>query len=164
MSKLFFTWIDPLIWQGFKKPLQRENIPKLKKSLEVVKIVEKLDKHLKMNLANHKTLEANGHLDLEEEKNEDIAMLDINEVAFPKKPKTTDKQQNHRNVIFPLIRAFGAKFGVAIVLKVVQDLLKFVPPQILKQLIQYVQEDRANQGRRLKLIKQLKFFNVFSCR
>ena len=43
------------------------------------------------------------------------------------------------NVVFPLLRAFGSKFLFAVLLKLAQDVLKFVSPQILKQLVKFVQ-------------------------
>ena len=43
--------------------------------------------------------------------------------------------------MYPLVRAFGSKFLFAVILKLVQDSLKFVSPQILKQLVKFVQVD-----------------------
>ena len=42
-------------------------------------------------------------------------------------------------MVYPLARAFGSKFLFAMLLKLVQDSLKFVSPQILKQLVKFVQ-------------------------
>ena len=47
------------------------------------------------------------------------------------------------NIVPALAKAFGLQFFIAILLKVVQDLLKFVSPQILKLLIKYVQKEKA---------------------
>ena len=45
------------------------------------------------------------------------------------------------NVVVPLLKAFGSKFFLAVLLKLIQDSLKFVSPQILKQLVKFVQLD-----------------------
>jgi ATP-binding cassette subfamily C (CFTR/MRP) protein 1 len=44
-------------------------------------------------------------------------------------------------VLPPLFRAFGPPFLLAVLLKLSQDILKFVSPQILKQLVIFVQQD-----------------------
>jgi len=73
--------------------------------------------------------------------NNGIEMMDIAEMAGKAgnfedcRRETKQKAKQHLNVAIPLFRAFGGKFAVAIALKVVQDVLKFVAPQILKKLI-----------------------------
>ena len=49
------------------------------------------------------------------------------------------------NVVVPLLKAFGSQFSLAVLLKLVQDSLKFVSPQILKQLIKFVQLDPESE-------------------
>ena len=46
LSELLFTWMDPLFWQGLKKPLQKESVPFLKSELQAKNIVNKIEKHL----------------------------------------------------------------------------------------------------------------------
>ena len=67
-----------------------------------------------------------------------------------KQPLTHDQNKNTEftqvNIVPSLIKAFGLQFFVAIMLKVAQDLLKFVSPQILKKLILFTQAEDISEG------------------
>ena len=62
-----------------------------------------------------------------------------------KEEEEEEEEDSRVNIVPALVKAFGLKFLVAILLKVVQDILKFVSPQILKLLIKYVQREEETK-------------------
>ena len=56
-------------------------------------------------------------------------------------PKEIAETEKEIKIVQALTKAFGHQFFIAILLKVVQDVLKFVSPQILKLLLKHVQGD-----------------------
>src|SRR4051812_36574774 len=46
VSKIFFSWIEPLVWIGNERPIQIEDVPKLSLDNQSVKIVAKLEKNM----------------------------------------------------------------------------------------------------------------------
>jgi hypothetical protein len=157
LSTLFFSWLDPLIWAGFKAPLEMEAVPKTKHQMSAAEVEKRFARHLAAagrgdmmatlrgednpaadsineNEADEAGLKtANG-----DARANDIEMMDIAERAGKlgdENCRQNKPKANHLNVAWPLFRAFGGKFAIAIALKVLQDVLKFVAPQILKKLI-----------------------------
>lgn len=91
---------------------------------------------------------SDGGSESSQRKKDSIEMVDIVKESAMNLDSSSDEDQTQRkriNIVPALIKAFGAKFFIAILLKVVQDLLKFVSPQILKLLIKYVQRERKEE-------------------
>ncbi len=70
------------------------------------------------------------------------------QAALPSKTK-----KSNINVFTTLLRAFGLQFFVAVLLKILQDVLKFVSPQILKQLIRFVQQEQNEEDEVIKFVR-----------
>uniref|UniRef100_A0A1B6EGY9 ABC-type glutathione-S-conjugate transporter n=1 Tax=Clastoptera arizonana TaxID=38151 RepID=A0A1B6EGY9_9HEMI len=127
-SKLTFSWFDSLALLGFKQPLEANNLWHLKyedTSTEVVPLFEKYWSESVRKAANvpqHKAsfLKRSGSVDI------------IGN-------STGNTPTKHQASILPaLCKAFGPTFLFGSFLKLMQDLLSFVSPQILSLLIAFI--------------------------
>ncbi|TRY79300.1 hypothetical protein TCAL_05131 [Tigriopus californicus] len=140
-SLLLFTWLNPLIWSGFKTPLLKSSVPDLGQDLQVQTITGKFNRHFTVDRVNIRRLgQRNGAYsstgsEHKVDSEADIGNADVVTVDLETCLVQTDKPQIER----ALIKAFGKRFFQSVLLKVLQDVLKFIAPQILKNLIRFAQ-------------------------
>nr|CAD7402137.1 unnamed protein product [Timema poppensis] len=94
-SRLFFSWLDPLVWKGYRNPL----------------------------------------------KSTDLWSLNPEDTSGEIVPVKQTGVKKEISVVFALCKAFGPTFLFGALLKIVNDLLLFVNPQLLKFIIQFVASD-----------------------
>ncbi|XP_068898236.1 multidrug resistance-associated protein 1 isoform X1 [Tenebrio molitor] len=127
LSRLLFSWFDPLAWRGFRRPLVDSDLWDMKHEDSAAEVVPMFEKHwrkiLQKSESNSSTHQTRASYKL------DSARVDIVNSSSSKK---------QASILLALIKAFGPTFVFGAVLKLVQDLLTFVSPQILNLLIEFV--------------------------
>ncbi|XP_048466697.1 ATP-binding cassette sub-family C member 3 isoform X2 [Rhincodon typus] len=143
LSRLTFWWFTRMAIQGYKRPLEDKDLWSLNKEDRSDVIVPKL---------------------LHEWEKQKLKVKSKQEVFYTKCPTAyniTDEEPHEAEVLFPskgdqkkpsfliaLCRTFGPYFLVGSALKLCQDLLSFVNPQLLNMLISFIksQESRTWWG------------------
>ena len=115
-SHLFYSWMDRLIWQGFKSPLVKDQIPNGPISVNVTRNVYSFLKRW----------------------NSKITSLEIN---FTKPLDTAGNPRKKISVYLTLIQTFGTRFFLASVVGVSHYVLIFVNPKMLKNLVNFINSD-----------------------
>ncbi|XP_072401346.1 multidrug resistance-associated protein 1 isoform X12 [Diabrotica undecimpunctata] len=130
LSRLLFAWFDPLAWKGFKKPLETKDLWDINvedSSRELVPVFEKYwSQTLKKAESASPTQVAHAKF------KSDAASVDF----------VNNKKKKQASILPPLLKCFGPIYFFGALLKLIQDLLTFVSPQILGFLISYT---RFNQ-------------------
>ena len=144
VSQLLFTWMDPMIWAGFRAPLQMEQVPDVNRDMVAGDICRQFERHWKKKRRSKDRNKGGGGREMagknnprfEEDEEETVAdkvngeveMVDIvaaaeregEDVHVATKSSSSSRSPPFVNVVFPLFTAFGLKFVVAMALKVVQ--------------------------------------------
>ncbi|XP_059476483.1 multidrug resistance-associated protein 1 isoform X3 [Neocloeon triangulifer] len=134
LSRMTFSWFDKLAWLGFRKPLENKdlwNMNPLDTSAYVVPVFEKY-----WNQSVQKAASTNGPK-ASFRKTSGNAEFDVE--FSTAQPKT--KQKNQASIVPAICKAFGPIFLLGSFMKFLQDLLGFVNPQLLKLLINFVEQD-----------------------
>ncbi|KAL7286833.1 hypothetical protein TKK_0018975 [Trichogramma kaykai] len=121
-SRLTFGWFDSLAWKGFKHPLQTSDLWSMNPVDMAKEIVPRFDKYWAESL--QKVDNTRGA-----------------KATFRKSSGQVDfnngKKKKMASVLPPLCKAFGPIFLFGVMLKVVQDVMTFISPQILSLLIDF---------------------------
>ncbi|XP_038108731.1 multidrug resistance-associated protein 1 [Culex quinquefasciatus] len=110
-SRLLFSWFDRFLWKGYKKPLENEDLWDIKWENSSRVNFPLFDGYWKQTV--EKTLKSRG---------------------LSKSSKT----KKVASIVTPLIRAYGVPFAFGSFLHLVQDVLTFMSPQILRLIIDFV--------------------------
>lgn len=110
-SRLLFSWFDRFLWKGYKKPLENEDLWDIKWENSSRVNFPLFDGYWKRTV--EKTLKSGG---------------------LSKSSKT----KKVASIITPLIRMYGVPFAFGSFLNLVQDVLTFMSPQILRLIIDFV--------------------------
>ncbi|XP_024869837.1 multidrug resistance-associated protein 1 isoform X4 [Temnothorax curvispinosus] len=130
-SRMIFAWFDSLAWKGFRKPLETSDLWSMNPEDMATEIVPKFDKYWNKNLRKTDELiwtyfrvesakasyrKASGQVDFNSGRKKKIA-----------------------SILPPICKAFGATFMFGAFLKLIQDVMTFISPQILKLLIDFTE-------------------------
>ncbi|GAB1859186.1 Multidrug resistance-associated protein 1 isoform X7 [Camponotus japonicus] len=123
-SRILFAWFDPLAWKGFRKPLETSDLWSMNPEDMATEIVPKFDKYWNKSLIKRDEVEnakasyrkASGQVNFNGSQKKKIA-----------------------SILPPICKAFGATFMFGAFLKMVQDIMTFISPQILKLLIAFIE-------------------------
>ncbi|EEB15150.1 multidrug resistance protein, putative [Pediculus humanus corporis] len=130
LSKLTFSWFDKLIWLGYKKPLETSDLWPMNPEDTARHIVPLFDRYWeksrKGNLINSTKRKAS-YL----KKSGSVEFISGRE----------EKKKKYVSIVPALCKAFGPTFIFGVALKVVNDLLTFANPQLLKYLIGYIKNE-----------------------
>ncbi|XP_057660508.1 multidrug resistance-associated protein 1 isoform X6 [Diorhabda carinulata] len=125
LSRLLFSWFDPLAWKGFRKPLETSDLWDINvqdSSRELVPVFEK---------CWQQTLR----------KCESTSPSQVAHAKFKPDSASVDfissKKKKQASILPALFKCFGPVYLFGALLKLVQDLLTFASPQILGLLISY---------------------------
>lgn len=128
-SKLFFLWFDSFIWQGFKRPLENSDLWNMNPEDTSAEVTPRFLKYWDQSVA----------------KNSQIAPAPTTQASFKKSSDGVNfsnvKATKPSSIVPALVKAFGATFMFGSCLKLVNDLMTFASPQILKLLINFVSND-----------------------
>ncbi|XP_065177497.1 multidrug resistance-associated protein 1-like [Sycon ciliatum] len=148
LSRITFWWIYPLLKMGYKRPLKRDDLWSLNdydKSSHIVPLFERAwDKQLKKigRSAGSEThaadIKAKGFSVRQIQESEETTPL-IARTSSPGDQSGSGKAAQP-SLIWALGGAFGWTFAASGVLKLVNDVLAFVNPQILKLLIHFMSD------------------------
>ncbi|XP_011264384.1 multidrug resistance-associated protein 1 isoform X2 [Camponotus floridanus] len=138
-SRILFAWFDALAWKGFRKPLETSDLWSMNPEDMATEIVPKFDKYWNKSLIKRDELvwtyfrvenakasyrKASGQVDFNGSQKKKIA-----------------------SILPPICKAFGATFTFGAFLKMIQDIMTFISPQILKLLIAFIEgEDDIWKG------------------
>ncbi|XP_078081989.1 ATP-binding cassette sub-family C member 3 isoform X2 [Mustelus asterias] len=138
LSRLTFWWFTGMAMQGYKHPLEDKDLWSLnmddRSDVVVPKLLnewekEKLKASRKQKVSYTKCPTT---YDIKEGENHEA------EVMFPGK-----EDQKHPSFLLALCKTFGPYFLVGSALKLCQDLLAFVNPQLLNMLISFINNKEA---------------------
>ncbi|KAG7197439.1 hypothetical protein KM043_013293 [Ampulex compressa] len=125
-SRVVFAWFDSLAWKGFKKPLESTDLWSMNPEDMASEIVPKFDKYWSKN----------------SRKTENVQSA---KASFRKTSGQVDfnngRKKKMSSILPALCKAFGATFLFGALLKLIQDVMTFISPQILKLLISFVEGD-----------------------
>ncbi|XP_019701146.1 multidrug resistance-associated protein 1 isoform X1 [Harpegnathos saltator] len=131
-SRLLFAWFDALAWKGFRKPLEASDLWSMNPEDMAMEIVPKFDKYWDKNLQKTDELVWT-YLRVESAK-----------ASFRKASGQVDfnsgRKKKIASILPPICKAFGATFLFGAFLKLVQDIMTFISPQLLRVLIAFVKE------------------------
>ncbi|XP_011049414.1 PREDICTED: multidrug resistance-associated protein 1 isoform X2 [Acromyrmex echinatior] len=125
-SRIIFAWFDSLAWKGFRKPLETSDLWSMNPEDMATEIVPKFDKYWNKNL--RKTDEV--------ESVKASYRQTSGQVNF-----TSNQKKKIASILPPICKAFGATFMFGAFLKLIQDVMTFISPQILKLLIGFIEGD-----------------------
>jgi ATP-binding cassette, subfamily C (CFTR/MRP), member 1 len=129
-SKIFYQWYDKFVWSGYKKPLEDKDMWSLKPEDASTEVSPLFLKYWNRSVA----------------KTSQVTPLSVEPSAAFKKSSASvnfasSKPKKTASIVPALIKAFGGTFVFGSCLKLVQDVLTFASPQILKLLINFVSSD-----------------------
>ncbi|XP_041776319.1 multidrug resistance-associated protein 1 isoform X1 [Anopheles merus] len=126
-SRIFFAWFDRLAWVGFRKPLEVDDLWKMKPEDSSKEVSPAFLHHWNETL--EKTYQSR-------ETSNDVTFKKLGNSA--RVDFRTTKAKNIASILPALIKTFGGTFLLGSFLKLGQDLLTFASPQILKLIIGFV--------------------------
>ncbi|XP_075974894.1 multidrug-Resistance like Protein 1 isoform X3 [Anticarsia gemmatalis] len=122
-SRLTFSWFDPLALTGFRRSLTEDDLWALNPQDSSTEVVPKFDKIWEKSLKRRETL------------NGTKATYRITSASVNFKPESEKKPAS---ILPALCLAFGGQFLFGSLLKLFNDVLMFLSPQLLKLLINFV--------------------------
>nr|CAD7393056.1 unnamed protein product [Timema cristinae] len=128
-SRMFFTWLDPLVWKGYRSPLTHDQLWNLNPEDTSRAVVPKFDRRWDRAVKEASGISSDGKVSY----SKSSIKIDF---AGDRKTKTP-----YVSLLMPLIKAFGDTFVMGSFLKMAVDMLTFANPQILKQIIGFVEGD-----------------------
>nr|CAD7198501.1 unnamed protein product [Timema douglasi] len=126
LSKLFYMWLEPLVWKGFRTPLESKDLWNISPQNCSKVVVPNFDRHWEKAL--HKTTSIESQTASFRKMSGSVNFSD--EKTKPKKITS---------VLPALWKAYGSTFLSGALLKLLADILAFVCPQLLSLLIQFVE-------------------------
>ncbi|XP_069356357.1 multidrug resistance-associated protein 1 isoform X3 [Maniola hyperantus] len=123
-SRLTFSWFDPLALTGFRRSLTENDLWALNPQDSSKEVVPKFDKFWEKTLKKREN--ASGTK----------ATYSKNAASVNFKP---EKERKPASILPALCLAFGGQFFFGALLKLINDVLMFVSPQLLKLLIGFVE-------------------------
>ncbi|XP_051473900.1 ATP-binding cassette sub-family C member 2 isoform X2 [Apus apus] len=160
LSTITFEWYTSIVFKGYRKPLEIEDIWELKSKDKTQAISTDFEKNMKtavkkaqveLEKRKRKKRRWEGDPDhgnnLSKARSQDILVL---EEKGEKRKKKGDKEESSPSKDFPrgwlvktLCKTFWQNLLLAMAFKVVQDALVFVSPQLLKLLIAFVSDEES---------------------
>ncbi|XP_008943924.1 PREDICTED: canalicular multispecific organic anion transporter 1 [Merops nubicus] len=160
LSSITFEWYTSIVFKGYRKPLEIEDIWELKDKDKIEAIYAIFEKNMKaavrkaqaeLEKRKRKKRCRAGDPDhgnnISKAQSQDILVL---EEKHPKRKKKGDKGDSAHHKDFPrgwlaktLCKTFWQNLLLSVAFKVVHDGLVFVSPQLLKLLIAFVSDEEA---------------------
>ncbi|KAI4887709.1 hypothetical protein NFI96_025031, partial [Prochilodus magdalenae] len=142
LSKITFWWITGLMMQGYRRPLEEKDLWSLnaedRSQAVVPQLVRRWDHECsKVKRPEEKTMYSPKRSTMAEKK--DGQPVEESEILIIKAPQ----KNGSPSLLLALCRTFGPYFLVSSIYKIIHDILMFVGPEILRLLIQYVNDSSA---------------------
>ncbi|XP_069159719.1 multidrug resistance-associated protein 1 [Procambarus clarkii] len=132
-SRITFSWLDSLIWRGYRKPLVQADTWDLSFKNTSRYTVHKWDSNWKKTLKN---------VDKKKQKSESRAAGHQVEMAVRGTQPTKRKPVS---VLPTMVRTFGSTMVFGVILKTIYDIMQFVSPQILRLLINFTESGELEE-------------------
>ncbi|XP_065214443.1 multidrug resistance-associated protein 1-like [Planococcus citri] len=135
LSQLLFAWYDPFAWKGARKSLEDEDLPNLdytKSSAGVVPQFEKYWTKAREKVKKNRIFEFEMEQKRGKEEFDEIDEYNLNKIS---------KKKKFVSVVPVLCQTTWSTFLMGTTLKLIQDILVFVSPQILSLLIGFMSGD-----------------------
>ncbi|XP_044734303.1 multidrug resistance-associated protein 1 isoform X4 [Chrysoperla carnea] len=124
LSKILYAWFDPLAWKGFRKPLETKDLWSMKPEDQAQTVVPAFDYYWQRTLRKNQKIPSNAKFRTGSN-NVDISPSQNKKIA---------------SILPALCKAFGPTFVLGSLLKLIQDVLTFASPQLLKVLIKFIED------------------------
>ncbi|XP_071454824.1 multidrug resistance-associated protein 1 isoform X2 [Hetaerina americana] len=130
LSRILFSWYDSLSWKGFRKPLETNDLWSMNAEDMAKEVVPHFLKHWESSLKK-------------------TTQTTVSKASFKKTSASVDfespklKKKQQASILPAIFKAFGPTFFFGSCLKIVNDLLTFVNPQLLRALIEFVQGEES---------------------
>ncbi|XP_011343424.1 multidrug resistance-associated protein 1 isoform X3 [Ooceraea biroi] len=132
-SRMLFAWFDSLAWKGFRKPLETSDLWSMNPEDMAAEIVPKFDKYWNKNLRKTDELVWT------------YFRVESAKASYRKASGQVDfnngRKKRIASILPPICKAFGTTFLFGAFLKLIQDIMTFISPQILKLLIGFIEGD-----------------------
>ncbi|CAF3803663.1 unnamed protein product [Adineta steineri] len=147
-SRVYYSWVTPLIIRGYKKPLTEEDCWQLQIPERAVHVVHRVQACLNGATSQAKSIAYNKSRPFNknyvpkkhsEDENQDL----LNNLPSVEIKTTATKQR--KLIVFwrALFSAYKGKFIAGGLMKVVHDILQFSGPMILKQILAFLSDSTA---------------------
>ncbi|XP_066469734.1 ATP-binding cassette sub-family C member 3 isoform X2 [Tiliqua scincoides] len=139
LSKITYWWFTSMAIQGYKKPLEEKDLWSLNEDDRSEVIVQALEREW-----NKQKQERQQKKDVAYVKNSNHVTnhvdgtLEESEILI-----SSNRKQSEPSFLKALLRTFGPYFLIGSFLKLIQDLLSFVNPQLLSMLIGFIKNKDA---------------------
>ncbi|KAM8876676.1 ATP-binding cassette sub-family C member 3 isoform 1-T1 [Synchiropus picturatus] len=149
LSRITFWWFTRLAIKGYKMPLEAKDLWSLNERDRSKVIVPQLLKEWEKELSNSKRREQNSSSQAQfsklpppttnhtaggaETSPEEVEVLLSNQKASPKKP----------SFLRAMVKAFAPYFLIGSAYKLLQDIITFINPQLLRMLISFTKQEGA---------------------
>lgn len=129
LSRITFSWFDPMAWKGYRNPLEEKDLWDLRAVDASKEVMPTFAKHWNKTVQSNKVDRSYISTSAKFAKEE-------NKVYF-ENPKSS-KFKKPSSVLPSICKSFGGVFLFGSFLKLMNDLLMFASPQILKLVISFV--------------------------
>ncbi|XP_049426792.1 multidrug resistance-associated protein 1 isoform X3 [Epinephelus fuscoguttatus] len=142
LSRITFCWITRMMMTGYKRPLEEKDLWSLNSEDRSHKVVPKLVRRWntecqKVKRTEQKTLYSPKRVSHNEGK--EGRAVEESEILIVKTPQNTREP----SLLWALCLTFGPYFLISCLYKLIQDVLMFVGPEILRLLIRFVNNSSA---------------------
>uniref|UniRef100_A0A8B9RNE8 Multidrug resistance-associated protein 1 n=1 Tax=Astyanax mexicanus TaxID=7994 RepID=A0A8B9RNE8_ASTMX len=138
LSRISFWWITGLMVQGYKRPLEEKDLWSLNAEDRSHTVVPQLVRRWDHECSkDDKTMYSPKRPSMAEKK--DGRPVEESEILLIKAPQ----KSGDPSLFLALCRTFGPYFLVSSIYKIIHDVLMFVGPEILRLLIQFVNDSDA---------------------
>ncbi|KAJ8982896.1 hypothetical protein NQ317_004326 [Molorchus minor] len=124
---MLFAWFDTMAWTGFRRPLEAKDLWDMNVEDSAKEVVPLFEKKLGKNVA---PIFYSSFPSQEAHFKSDAGHVDF----------VNNKKKKEASVLPALLKSFGPMFIFGAILKLLQDVLTFVSPQILGFLITFVKD------------------------
>ncbi|XP_018907576.2 multidrug resistance-associated protein 1 isoform X5 [Bemisia tabaci] len=130
-SKLVFAWFEPFAKKGFERPLEVKDLWSMKDEDTARQIIPKFDKYWRKTVAKQSNSAGHKASFLKRGASIQLESGDLSKGG----------KEGKASILPALCKAFGPTFVFGSLLKLMQDLLTFISPELLKLLINFIQTE-----------------------
>ncbi|XP_074063556.1 ATP-binding cassette sub-family C member 6 isoform X2 [Macrotis lagotis] len=136
-SKATFWWFSRLVWQGYRKPLELDDLWSLQKENSSEEIISQLEREWK-KICNE-AQQTKDEIEFERSRRTRV------ESTFPS--ETEAFLQGHQSSRFPLLKAIWKVFNVTFLLGtlslIIGDVFRFAVPKVLSFFLEFISDPEA---------------------
>lgn len=133
-SRVLFSWFDTLAWAGYRHPLETKDLWDMNYEDSSREVVPIFDKHWERSLIKAKLIDTAKASYI---KNKSNGSIEVSPTEYTRITRGS-KNQKEASILPALCKSYGRTFLFGTFLKVIEDCLVFVSPQVLKYLIAFV--------------------------